>query len=329
LEPPSPVHRLRMENALISVLSKANVHTILINESPAFTALEYLVHGVVELRRDDVEGMVLRELVYHKLRGVPLHSSSIMYSLEGARFTAVPRRFPRQDAVPVEPFQVRENPSNGLSTGLVELDRTIGPMPANQPLLFEYDRNVDLSALRPLLEYVAAQAILSGWEVTLMSDAPFSLPSFLLETERLVPRATLLEHLNAFNAPPLVTAGTPTPPATRQLIEQIKQLITAKSVVIVMLSSLGSAFGSQAEFVEAANSLSGRERERGGILLFTASSTLPGLPEIVPTVSGHFRIFDHHRTTLLYGIRPSTPAVAILTNTARGETPSAWLLPIR
>jgi KaiC/GvpD/RAD55 family RecA-like ATPase len=326
---PSAVHRLRIENALISILSKANVHTILINETPSFTALEYLVHGVIELRRDDVEGMVLRELLYHKLRGVPLQSSSIMYSLDGARFTAVPRRFPRAGDVPVEPFQVRENPSYGLSSGLAELDRTVGPMPAYQPTLFEYAPQVERTSLRPVIEFLVAQAIRSGWEVTLMADPPFSFSSFLAETEKLIPRALLLEHLNAFNPPPLVLQGSPTPPATRQLMEQLSASVTTKSVVVVMLNALDPAFGSRPEFVEAINSLSSRVRDRGGILIFTASSSLPDLAEIAHSVSGHFRFFNHRRTTLMYGIRPSTPALALLTSNLRGEAPGVWLLPIR
>ncbi|MGA7846686.1 MAG: gas vesicle protein GvpD P-loop domain-containing protein [Thermoplasmata archaeon] len=328
-EPLSSVHRLRLENALISVLSKANVHTILINETAAFTALEYLVHGVIELRRDDYEGMVLRELLYHKLRGVPLHSSSIMYSLEGARFTAVPRRFPRADDVPVEPFQVRENPAYGLSSGLAELDRTIGPLAATMPVLFEYDPHVERSSLRPMVEYMVAQAIRSGWEVTLMADAPFSFGSFIAEMEKLVPRAMLLEHLNSFNPPPLVASGTPTPPATRQLIEQLKESITTKSLVAIVLNSLESAFGSRAEFVDAVNSLSSRAHERGGILVYTVASSVAGLDEIASAVRGHFRFISHRRTTLMYGVRPSTPALAMLTNNVRGEAPSVWLLPIR
>lgn len=328
-EPLGSTHRLRLENALISVLSKANVHTILINETPSFTALEYLVHGVIELRRDDVEGMVLRELLYHKLRGVPLQSSSIMYSLEGARFTAVPRRFPRPGDIPVESFQVRENPPGGLSSGIAELDRTLGPMPATHSVLFEYEANVERSSLRPIIEYLIAQAIGSGWEVTLMSDLPFSFVSFVAEMEKLVPRATLLDRLNSFNPPPMVAAGSPTPPATRQMVEQLKESITTKSLVGVMLSALDSAFGSQAEFVEAVNSLSSRVHDRGGILVFTASTSMPSLKEIAPAVRAHFRFFNHRRTTLMYGLRPSTPALAVLTNTVRGETPSAWLLPIR
>jgi KaiC/GvpD/RAD55 family RecA-like ATPase len=328
-ESSSALHRLRIENALISVLSKANVHTILINETTTYSALEYLVHGVIELRRDDVEGMVLRELLYHKLRGVPLQSSSVMYSLEGARFTTVPRRFPRPTDAPPEPFQVRENPPNGLSTGLAELDRTLGPARSGQPILFEYDPHVERTALRPIIEYMVAQAIGSGWEVTLMADVPFSLSSFLAETEKLQPRAKLLEHLNVFNPPPLVPAGTLTPPATRQLIEQLKESITAKSFVAIILSALDSAFGSRAEFVDSVNSLSGRAHDRGGILLFTAPASLPGLPEIGPAVSDHFRFFSHRRTTLVYGIRPSTPALAMLTTSFRGEAPGVWLLPIR
>jgi KaiC/GvpD/RAD55 family RecA-like ATPase len=328
-EPPSAVHRLRIENALISVLSKANVHTILINETSSFTALEYLVHGVIELRRDDTEGMVLRELVYHKLRGVPLQSSSIMYSLDGARFTAVPRRFPRPTDAPVEPFQVRENPAIGLSSGLAEIDRTIGPMPAHQPTLFEYDPHVERLTLRPIIQYLAAQAILSGWDVTLMIDAPFSLGSFVTEMEQLVPRAVLVDHLSSFKPPPVVAPGSPTPPATKQLIEQLKESITAKSVVAVVLSAFDSAFGTRAEFVESMSTLASRARERGGILLFTGGSTLPGLTEIIPAVSGHIRFIDHRRTTLMYGLRPSTPALALLTHNVRGEVPGVWLLPIR
>lgn len=328
-EPLGSVHRLRLENALISVLSKANVHTILINETPTFTALEYLVHGVIELRRDDFEGLVVRELLYHKLRGVPLHSSSILYSLDGSRFTAVPRRFPRAEDFPVEPFKVRENPTSGLSSGLAELDRTIGPLPSTQPVLFEYDPQVERTSLRPVIEYLAAQAIGSGWDVTLMADAPFSFGSFIAEMEKLVPRALLLEHLNSFNPPPLVVPGSPTPPATRQLVEQLKESITTKSVVAVVLTALDSAFGTRAEFVEAINSLSSRVHERGGILIFTASSSLPGLADIASAVRGHFRFVSHQRTTLMYGVRPSTPGLAMLTSNVRGEIPLVWLLPIR
>jgi KaiC/GvpD/RAD55 family RecA-like ATPase len=329
IEPMPATQRMRVENALISILSKENVHTILINETPHFTALEYLVHGVVELRRDDEEGMVLRELLYHKLRGVPLQSSSVMYSLEGARFTSIPRRFPRVGGGQTEPFHVRENPPDGLSTGLAELDRTLGPAPAGQPMLFEYDPHVERTALRPVIEYLVAQAIASNWEVTLMADLPFSIPSFLTETEKLVPRASILDHFNAFNPPPLVASGAATPPATRQLIEQLKESAKAKTVVAVLLSALESAFGSRQEFVEAVNSLSTRARERGAVLLLTAPNSLPGLGEIAPAVSGHFRFFHHNRTTLVYGIRPSTPALAVLTSNVRGEPPGVWLLPIR
>ncbi|MCI4352964.1 MAG: hypothetical protein L3K14_06200 [Thermoplasmata archaeon] len=328
-EPLSAVHRLRVENALISVLTKANVHAILIRETPDFSGLEYLVHGVIELRRDDVEGMVLRELQYHKLRGVPLHSSSTLYSLDGARFTAIPRTYPRSDATAAEPFQVRENPPNGLSWGLAELDRTLGPLRANEPVLLELDPHVERTSLRPLTEFIVAQAIRSGWEVTTLADPPFSIGGFLAETERLIPRELLLEHLTSFTPPPLVTPGSPTPPATRKLIDQLKESITTKSAVGVVLTALEVAFGSRPEFIDAVNSLSSRVHERGGILLLIAPSSMPGLSEIAPAIRNHIRFFSHRRTTLMYGIRPSTPALAVLTSNLRGEAPGTWLLTIR
>jgi KaiC/GvpD/RAD55 family RecA-like ATPase len=328
-DPPSARHRLRIENALISVLSKANVHTILVQETASFTSLEYLVHGVIELRRDDLEGMVGRELVYHKLRGVPLQSSSVLYSLEGGRFTSIPRGFPRLDPATEEKFQVRENPPNGLSWGIAELDRTLGPLRVGEPTLIEYEPRADRGALRPVSDRTVAQAIGSGWEVTILADLPFSLGGFVAGMGHLVDIAKLREHTTTFTPPPLVALGEPTPPATRQLIEQLKESITTRSLVGVVLGALSSSFGSQAEFVDAVASLSTRTMERGGILVLIGSSSIPGMSEIVSSARNHIRVTHHHRTTLLYGVRPSTPAVALLTQTHRGEYPGVWTLTIR
>jgi KaiC/GvpD/RAD55 family RecA-like ATPase len=328
-EPPSAVHRLRIENALISVLSKANVHTLLIQETPSFTSLEYLVHGVLELRRDDFEGMVVRELLYHKLRGVPLQSSSVLFSLEGGRFTSIPRSFPRIEDAPEEKYQVRENPPNGLSWGVAELDRTLGPLLIGEPTLFEHTPPVDRTGLRPLIDHIIAQAIGSGWDVTMAADPQFSQSGFMTEMGHLVDRAQLLDRVSTFAPPPLVAPGSPTPPATRQLIDQLKESMTTRSLVGVALNALASSFGSLPEFVEAVTALSLRIRERGGILIFIGSSALPGMAEISSTVGHHIRATVHHRTTLLYGVRPSSPALAVLTHVRRGEHPHVWALTIR
>lgn len=328
-EPLSARHRLRIENALISVLSKANVHTILIQETAGFTSLEYLVHGVIELNRNDVDGMVMRELVYHKLRGVPLQSSSVLFSLDGGRFTSIPRSFPHMDPVADERFQVRENPSNGLSWGVAEFDRTLGPLRIGEPALIEYEPRVDRNALRPISDRTVAQAIGSGWEVTILADLPFSPVGFMAGLSQLIDPAKIREHVTAFSPPPLVPAGQVTPPATKQMIEQLKESIATRSFVAVVLGALSSSFGSPAEFVDAIASLSSRTTERGGVLLLLGSATTPGMPEIISSARNHIRATHHHRTTLVYGVRPSTPALAVLTNTHRGEYPGVWALTIR
>lgn len=328
-EPLVSAHRLRVENALISVLSKANVHTILIQETPSLTSLEYLVHGVIELRREDFEGMVIRELLYHKLRGVPLQSSSVLFSLEGARFTSVPRSFPRSDPATAERFQARENPPTGLSWGLAEFDRTLGPIPASEPTLLEFEPRVERTGLRPIVDRIVAQAIASGWDVTVLADPPFSLAGFLAEMGHLVDRSLLLEHVTSFTPPPLVAPGSVTPPATRQLIDQLKESMNTRSAIGIVLSALSSSFGSLPEFIDAISSLSTRIRERGGILLLLGSSSTPGIAEIASSVRTHLKINFFHRTSLLFGVRPSTPAMAILTNSRRGEFPGTWVLTIR
>ncbi len=328
-ETASQVHRLRIENALISVLSKANVHTILVQETASFTSLEYLVHGVIELRRDDLEGMVVRELQFHKLRGVPLQSASVLYSLDGARFTSVPRSYPRAEAAREERYQLRENPPNGLSWGLGELDRTLGPLVVAEPTLVEYEARVDRSSLRPIADRTIAQAVGSGWDVTVLADPPFSLAGFVAELGRLVDIAKVRERLATFTPPPLVAPGAVTPPATRQLVDQLKESITPRSLVAVVLGALSSSFGSVPEFTDSISALCGRAQERGGILLLIGSGGTPGMPEITSGVRAHIRATHHRRATLVYGVRPSTPAVAVLTNNRRGEYPGTWLLTIR
>ena len=328
-EPPSLRHRLRIENALISVLSKANVHTILIQETASFSSLEYLVHGVIELRRDDLEGMVSRELVYHKLRGVPLQSSSVLFSLEGGHFTSVPRSFPHVDPIADEKFQVRENPPNGLSWGIAEFDRTLGPLRVGEPVLVEYEPRVDRNALHPVRDRAVAQAIGSGWEVTILADHPFSLGGLQAGLGQLIDPAQSREHITSFTPPPLVTPGAVTPPATRHMIEQLKESIATRSLVGVVLGALSSSFGTPAEFVEAISSLCTRAAERGGVLVLIGSAATPGMSEIVSSVRVHIRATPHHRTTLVFGARPSTPAVALLTSTHRGEYPGLWTLTIR
>ncbi len=327
---PTAAHRLRVENALISVLQGANVHTVLVRETPAFTNLEYLVHGVVELRREDLQGMVVREMIFHKLRGVPLQSSSVLYSLDGARFTAVPRSYPQSDPAREEHFELRENPPDGgLSWGLLELDRVLGPLRAGEPVLFEVDSAVDRTALGPVSFHAFAQAIRSGWDVSVLPSTGLPVTTILRGLEPMVDRAQVLERLSTFAIPPVIAPGAPTPPATRQLVEQIKESFTNRSLVRLSLVSLESAFGSSAEYLEAIHAIGSRMRERGGILLMVGMTGAPGLAEIGHYAPVHVKAMLANRTMLLYGIRPNSPAVALLVDGRRNGYPGVRLIPIR
>jgi len=139
----------------------------------------------------------------------------------------------------------------------------------------------------------------------------------------------LLEHVTTFSPPPLVAPGAVTPPATRQLVDQLKESMSTRSFVGVVLGALASSFGSLPEFVDAIAALSTRVRERGGILVLIGAANTPGISEIASATRNHFRAILHHRTTLLYGVRPSTPALAFLTNVRRGEFPGVWMLTMR
>jgi KaiC/GvpD/RAD55 family RecA-like ATPase len=328
-EEPTSAFRSRIENALVSVLARANVHAIMIRESAVPSSLEYLVHGVVELRRDDREGIVLRELHFQKLRGVPLQASSLLYSLDGGRFTAIPRSLPSTEFSSEERFQLRENPTNGLSWGIGELDRLMGPLRSGQPVLLEIDPQVDRTNLRPITFHLYAQALRSGWEVAVVPD-PITPPATLLrEMEQMVESAVLRDHCAAIPGPAIVAPGTPTPAVTRQLVERVRDALTGRALVRVALNAFAPAFAEGSEYVEAMMGLASRVRDRGGILLFTAPTGTPGLDEIVSVTHAHIRIGLSHRSVLIYGVRPASPALGMLANLSRGEFPAIRLIPIR
>ena len=111
--------RLNNERVLQIWRERAGAKLIFITEDPNDTTLDFLVDGIVELRRKFYDKMIVRQMFLSKLRGIMINKPSYVYSLNGAVFTTCELYQPGDFAVTTARtrFPKKENALSSLSDG--------------------------------------------------------------------------------------------------------------------------------------------------------------------------------------------------------------------
>ncbi|MDA4131373.1 MAG: hypothetical protein OK457_11435, partial [Thaumarchaeota archaeon] len=119
-------HTLGVEE-ISKLVEDYDARFVVVTERREQTDLDYLLDGVVVLRRKFHEGRVVREIELKKLRGVSIMQSRFLFTLDLGKFRYLPPFIgspasPGSDhvGVPIEPKQ------NIYSTGSVSLDSILG-----------------------------------------------------------------------------------------------------------------------------------------------------------------------------------------------------------
>ena len=126
--------RLNNERVLQIWRERAGAKLIFITEDPNDTTLDFLVDGIVELRRKFYDDMIIRQIFLSKLRGIMINKPSYIYSLNAAVFTTCKSYQPSDFAVTTArtQFNKKEHALSSLSdgryisTGYQELDDLLG-----------------------------------------------------------------------------------------------------------------------------------------------------------------------------------------------------------
>src|SRR5919205_636382 len=126
--------RLNNERVLQIWRERAGAKLIFITEDPNDTTLDFLVDGIVELRRKYYDDMIIRQIFLSKLRGIIINKPSYIYSLNAALFTTCESYQPGDFAVTIARtrFNKNENAFSSryvgryISTGYQELDDLLG-----------------------------------------------------------------------------------------------------------------------------------------------------------------------------------------------------------
>lgn len=141
-----PTSEERMEKGVIELCKETGTNLILVGEQPEETRLDYIMDGVINLERTQLDNRRLRIIRLLKLRGVEIHQPQYLFTLENGMF----RNFGRFDAKKIEnPALWTPVPDSEkyFSTGCEDLDNILkGGFRRGSLNLFEEQLDVSRSA---------------------------------------------------------------------------------------------------------------------------------------------------------------------------------------
>lgn len=117
--------RESLEATMIEAVSHNKTKLILVSERLETSPLDYMVDGIVTLRRITVDYRRARELEIEKLRGVRIDQHKYAFTLEGGRFQCF-EPFKRRKVEKQRKVEIIPHSQTHLSTGIADLDKFIG-----------------------------------------------------------------------------------------------------------------------------------------------------------------------------------------------------------
>jgi len=130
---------------------------------------EFVADGIIMLRRDEVEGRLIRKIEILKLRGRRLKDHRHVFTLDGG-FKVFPS-FALKEIGKPRPFKPMPDTPTHFSTGIIELDEALGGgYPKGGIVLLEVDENVPRGGVSSILNPVRLNFINNG-------NGVFSVPS--------------------------------------------------------------------------------------------------------------------------------------------------------
>ncbi|MBE0515950.1 MAG: hypothetical protein IBX41_00975 [Methanophagales archaeon] len=114
-----------LQAAIADLVRESRINLLLVTESMEVTPLDYLVDGIVVLRKYEIDYRRAREIEMKKLRGIEIDQHKYAFTLKGGRFqSCMPfqgRRLEKRRKAELVP-----NTETHLSTGVSDLDKIIG-----------------------------------------------------------------------------------------------------------------------------------------------------------------------------------------------------------
>lgn len=316
---------------LSKILRRAGCTTLLVAEMPTGRETigmgieEFVVDGVIILRRQLHDGYTIRKLEIAKMRGTRIEEPRRIFTLhEGLRIltplrpddiTDKPRRF-----TPIP------KPPNRFSTGHMRLDEILGGFGRGDTILVE--RGEDIPAIVPALMFgtLRANFIKCGMGVFYLPPAGLNVGKIIRfgelygvteeEQKRLLRIA--VNGTEEKEAPHIIVFDPDDPAGTLNLWKETKRKLreaTGKPTLsLAYIDRIISSIPPKGALRVLERVATTTKNEGGLLLLFSG----PGPKELIRSASNlseqHFKLMNEQGVILFHGIRPRTPLYALETN---------------
>jgi GvpD gas vesicle protein len=180
---PAP-SREEVERLLLTYMQRSGVTLVLILEREDQSQLDYLVNAVVVTERKTIEGRLERWLYVPKLRGQRIDTPSYPFTLEDARFRAIPPfTFRRASSGSLSPRAIVCEPSpkefdDRIWPGCTDFAAAFGMLEIGTTTVIETDSEVPDTFTHLLLDPVIVQTLRAGGRVLLFPSPGARLVDF-------------------------------------------------------------------------------------------------------------------------------------------------------
>jgi KaiC/GvpD/RAD55 family RecA-like ATPase len=287
---------------------------VVVTEKREQTDLDYLLDGVVVLRRKFHEGRVVREIELKKLRGVSINQSRFIFTLDQGKFRFLPPISARTQSESTTVGEPLPDPSSGLcSSGNRALDSMLGGGFKRGSLdLFEISSDVPFEVASIFLRTILSNFVNNGHKVLYV---PF-VGSARTQLESVLPnlsKKTIEDNITFLNYKgPAKKATDPnllTGEAAQDFelidskIEDLRKSSQKALLIVISQDAMEGFYGAENVSKQLVKSLA-ISKSFGDVRLQIASPGSVLLPELKALCDSNFRIEMVHATPVVYSIKP-------------------------
>ena len=315
-----PSERMKAEKTLMALADNTDARIIFVSEEPERTTMEYLVDGIVVLRRLEENGVLLREFELTKLRGVPIDQHKHLFSLEGGRFTSFEYHL-KPDYSKAHKVSPKKDLEDAFSFGSENLDSLFYGIPKGSTFALVYESQVHYASVRTvdLLAIINALNLGHGVFLIPLPASPLheiaGLVKPFVSHEAYTNRLAIgsMEREAGRLKPPFHGIGAQEDKGLGDnisvLIEKVRKNSRTKGVLVIeSMVQLESSFASTTnEVLEGiSNRISKIQESSTDALLITLHSDAKMKSRALAMSRRYARIFMKDRATVIVGEKPST-----------------------
>ena len=291
---------------------------VVVTERREQTDLDYLLDGVVVLRRKYHEQRVVREIELKKLRGVSIQQSRFLFTLESGKFRYLPPFSPSSKVVGSVGEPITSSLVGTFSTGNRELDSMIGNgLKSGSLNLVEVGEDVPFEITSLLLRLVLSNFINNGHRVMYVpflgsprSQLESILPNLSNETIQRSVSVTEYEGIVSQNGASLEANVRKDFEQIQKQINSLRKESNKPVLLIISEDSIEGLYGASVLSNELVSSIA-LGKSSGNVILQISSPSSSLLPELKALCDTNVRIEMIHGTPVIFSVKPASVMHAI------------------